>query len=126
MAAGSRARKSRPAANPLARLRKICLALPAVEEKAAWGAPTWRVKGKIFAMFDDHHDPDHVSVHCSAPDGAQEALMASDPKHFFRPPYTGGKGWIGIRLDTGLPWSTVAALIEEAHRTIATKRRRTR
>jgi uncharacterized protein YdhG (YjbR/CyaY superfamily) len=34
---------------PLARVRKICLALPEAHEKIAWGAPTFRVKDKQFA-----------------------------------------------------------------------------
>ena len=32
------------------RLRAICLALPEAVEQEAWGDPTWRVRGRIFAM----------------------------------------------------------------------------
>ena len=35
---------------PIDRLRAICLALPEAVEKEAWGDPTFRVQGKIFAM----------------------------------------------------------------------------
>src|SRR5262245_28835909 len=78
----------------VARLRKICMALPDVTEVIAWGEPTWR-RGKIFAMCDTyHHGSSHFSVHIPAPDGAQAALIDAEPERFFRPPYTGGKGWI--------------------------------
>jgi predicted DNA-binding protein (MmcQ/YjbR family) len=100
----------------IARLQRVCLALPDTTEVIAWGEPTWRVRGKIFAMLDDHHHgAEHVSVHLPAPVGAQAALIDTEPTRFFRPPYTGGKGWIGVVLDTDPDWGMVAALIEQAH-----------
>ena len=55
------------------RLREICNALPDTAEVLAWGEPTWRVSGKIFAQLDDHHHgAEHVSVWLPAPDGAQQ------------------------------------------------------
>ncbi len=123
MPAGAKTSGGRPKTSPVEKLRRICLALPGTEEKIAWGEPTWRVKGKIFAMLDDHHHgAEHLSVHCSASEGVQEALVTAEPEHYFRPPYVGGKGWLGIHLDTGLDWATVAALIEQAHDTTAAKR----
>jgi predicted DNA-binding protein (MmcQ/YjbR family) len=99
----------------LARLRAICMALPGVTEVVAWGEPTWR-RGKIFAMTDTyHHGSPHFSVHLPAPDGAQQALIDADPDRFFRPPYTGGKGWIGVVLDTDPDWDMVASLVQTAY-----------
>ena len=106
------------------RVRRICLALPEASEQEAWSEPTWRVKNKLFAQLDDHH---HGSPHCSvwlpAPLGLQETLVESDPDRFFRPPYVGHKGWIGVVLDTkphAKPdWKLVAALVEQAWRLIA-------
>lgn len=46
-------------------------------------------------------DDGRVSVWTKAPEGAQEVLIGAAPERFFRPPYVGPKGWIGIRLDTG-------------------------
>jgi hypothetical protein len=37
------------------RLRRVCMALPDVTEQEAWGEPTWRVRGKMFAMCDTYH-----------------------------------------------------------------------
>ena len=109
----------------LARVRKICLALPEATEKVAWGAPTFRVKNKLFVMFaNDHHGDGRIAIWCNAPEGAQEALVSAEPRHFFVPPYVGPGGWIGVRLDTGLDWKSVGALIEQAYRKTAPPRLR--
>jgi predicted DNA-binding protein (MmcQ/YjbR family) len=110
----------------LERLRAICMALPEVTEVVAWGELTWR-RGKIFAMSDTyHHGSAHFSVHLPAPDGAQAALIEADPARFFRPPYTGGKGWIGIVLDTEPDWEMVASLVRTAYDLVAPARPRRR
>jgi len=110
----------------LERLRAICMALPDVTEVVAWGELTWR-RGKIFAMSDTyHHGNPHFSVHLPAPDGAQAALIDADPDRFFRPPYTGGKGWIGVVLDTDPDWDMVASLVRTAHDLVAPARPRRR
>ena len=68
------------------------MALPDAVEKLSHGEPTWFAgKGKVFAMLDDHHHgAPHLSVCLPAGMGAQEALIESDPKRYFRPPYVGG------------------------------------
>jgi predicted DNA-binding protein (MmcQ/YjbR family) len=108
------------------RLREICLSLPDVTEQVAWGEPTWRA-GKIFAMCDTyHHGSKHLSVHLAAPPGAQAALIDADPDRFFVPPYVGGKGWIGVVLDTHPDWDMVASLVATARELIALAPRRSR
>jgi hypothetical protein len=122
----SAARKAAPkigSGAALARLRKLCLALPETTEKEAWGTPTFRVRGKMFAMFsDNHHGDGFLAVWSKAPLGAQEALVEADPEHFFRPPYVGPSGWVGIHLDKGLSWEEIADLLEDGWRTAAPKR----
>jgi hypothetical protein len=101
------------------RLRRICMALPDVTEKIAWGESTWRA-GKIFAQMDTHHHgADHVAVWLPARPGVQEELVEDDPAHFFRPPYVGHKGWIGVRIDNKPDWSAVAGLVADAYREVA-------
>ena len=116
----------KPAGDPdkvLALLRKVCLSLPDTEEKIAWGESTFRVHGKLFAMFsNNHHGDGRIAVWCNAPPGAQQDLVAADPKHFFVPPYVGVGGWIGINLNTKLPNGALAALLEQAYRTTEEKR----
>jgi predicted DNA-binding protein (MmcQ/YjbR family) len=127
--------KARPPAAParvpsgaraVARIRKLCLALPEAVEKPSHGEPTWFAgeKGRVFAMLDDHHHgAEHLSVWVPLPLGAQEALIARDPARFFRPPYVGGKGWVAIVLDGAPDWEEVARLVAEAHATVARPRR---
>ena len=124
-AAGKPARR-KPAtrARVLARLRAICLALPEAQERLSHGEPTWFAgKGKVFAMLDDHHHgAEHISVWLPAGLGAQEALVDSDPRRYFRPPYVGHRGWLGVRLDVDPDWEEMAAICVEAYRQVAPKK----
>ena len=107
------------------RLRAICLALADTTEKVAWGEPTWRVRGKLFAQLDDHHHgADHLAVWLPAPLGEQEAMIFTDPARFFRPPYVGHRGWVGVRLDGRPDWTVVAKLVKQAYGLVAASARR--
>ncbi|NJP32823.1 MmcQ/YjbR family DNA-binding protein [Micromonospora thermarum] len=109
----------------LERVRAICLALPEVTERPSHGSPTWFVRGKsVFVTLhaDGHHADDFPHLWCAAPPGAQEALTAADPGRFFRPPYVGGRGWLGVRLDGPVDWPEIAELCEDAYRVIAPRR----
>jgi len=115
----------RTARTSVERLRRICLALPETTEKIAWGEPTWRVKGKLFAQLDDHHHgADHLAVWLPAPLGEQESLIFLDAERFFRPPYVGGRGWVGVRIDGRPDWKVVASLVQQAYREVAPPRLR--
>ena len=106
------------------RLRGICMPLPEVTERPSHGAPTWFVRGKssfVTLWADGHHDNQFPHLWCAAPPGAQQELAASHPERFFRPPYVGGRGWIGVRLDRDLAWDAVAGAIEEAYIRVAPK-----
>jgi len=106
------------------RLRAICLALPDTTETRAWSEPTWRVRGKLFAQLDDHHPgADHLAVWLPAPLGEQEAMIFVDPVRFFRPPYVGQRGWVGVRMDRRPNWTVVTKLVKQAYGLIATPRR---
>ena len=128
-AASSRRARRRAARTPVDRLRAICLALPDTTEKVAWGEPTWRVRGRLFAQLDDHHHgAEHLAVWLPAPLGEQEALVQKDPARFFRPPYVGPRGWVGVRIDGRPSWAQVTTLVEQAYRQVAPRvgRRRRR
>lgn len=112
-----------PRRKPIERVRAICLALPEATEKLAWGEPTFRVGGRIFAQYEDnHHDSGIVGLWLNAPDGMQEFLVAQDPARFYRPKYVGHKGWIGVRMEGDVPWEHVAELVRESYRLTAPKR----
>jgi hypothetical protein len=120
----SRRRPLRPK-SPVERLRAICLALPDTSEKVAWGEPTWRVGGKLFAQLDDHHHgADHLAVWMPAPLGEQESMIFLDPDRFFRPPYVGQRGWVGVRIDRRPNWTLIASLVKQAYLEVAPPRLR--
>jgi len=108
----------------LDRLRKICMALPESVEKLSHGEPTWFAgKGKVFAMFDNHHHgAEHLAVWLPQPLGAQEALIEADPERFFRPPYVGPSGWVGVVLDTKPDWGMVSEMVREAYMFVASQK----
>jgi Family of unknown function (DUF5990) len=86
--------------DPLPRLRELCLSLPETTERLSHGEPTWFIRDKkTFVMYANRHHDDRVAFWCAAPAGAQEALVGNDDAHFFRPPYVGGRGWLGVYLD---------------------------
>jgi hypothetical protein len=118
-----RAAKAPGSARALDRLRRICLALPEATEKLAWGEPTFRVRGKLFAQLDDHHHgADHFAVWLAAPLGAQEMLVYADPARYFVPPYVGPRGWVGVRLDGVVDWAAVTRLARDAYLQVAPRR----
>jgi predicted DNA-binding protein (MmcQ/YjbR family) len=105
------------------RLRKICLALPQAGERLSHGEPTWFAgKGKVFAMLDNHHHgSSHLGVWLPQPPDAQHVLISADPERFYRPPYVGPRGWVGIVLDTKPDWDMVERLVHEAFVHVASK-----
>jgi len=106
-------------------VRRICTALPEVTERPSHGAPTWFVRGRasfVTLWRHGHHQHDFPHLVCAAPPGVQEELVATEGDRFFRPPYVGSRGWLGLRLDVGLDWDEVAAVCEEAYRVVAPRR----
>jgi hypothetical protein len=104
------------------RLRAICLTLPEVNERPSHGAPAFFVRDKksfLTLWASGHHDDDFPHLWCAAPPGAQAELVSGAPDRFFRPPYVGGRGWIGVRLDGDIDWAEIAELCEDAYRAVA-------
>jgi hypothetical protein len=103
------------------RVRRICLALPSATEKLSHGEPTFFVK-KVFAMCsNNHHHDGHIAVVIPAAIGIQEMLIKTSPKKFYKPPYVGSSGWVGIELDR-VSDKELAFHIQEAWRLIAPKK----
>lgn len=115
-------RPSEPAI--LERLRSICTALPEVAEKTSHGERAWSVgsgrRMRQFATTWDHHHDDRNAVVMAAPPGAQQQLIEARPELYFRPPYVGSKGWIGIYLDRGpIDWDLIEVHLGDAHAVVA-------
>ncbi|MEU8675257.1 MmcQ/YjbR family DNA-binding protein [Streptomyces sp. NPDC048560] len=76
-------------------VRTIALSLPDTAEKLAWGQPTFRVAGKIFAGLGD--DDTTMGVKCPMEDRAE--LIASEPEKFFtREGHDDNYAWVRVRL----------------------------
>jgi hypothetical protein len=105
------------------RVRTICMGLPSVTERMSHGAPAF-FAGRQFLMLwpDGHHDHTFPHFWCAAAPGVQDELVTSEPDRFFRPPYVGGRGWLGLRLDGEVDWDEIAIVCEDAFRAVASKK----
>jgi hypothetical protein len=111
--------------SPLPKLRRIALALPEAHEVEAWGAPTFRVKNKLFAMYaasGNEHTEGRASVWIKAAKENQALMIRAQPKKYFKPPYVGPSGWVGVYLDASPDWDEVRELLKDAWRMTAPKR----
>lgn len=113
----------KPFARQLQRVRRLCLALPNTSEKISHGEPTFFTKTGVFAMFaNNHHNDGHVAVWLPASPGQQAALIEEVPTTYFRPPYVGTSGWIGVELDQ-VTDEVLDAHIRRAWQMIAAKKK---
>lgn len=105
----------------LRRVRRICAAMPESTEKLSHGEPTFFVRKKVFAMFaNNHHNDGHIAVWIPARPGLQAMLIKASPETFFKPPYVGVRGWVGIELDC-ISDEELASHVREAWRLVAPK-----
>jgi hypothetical protein len=120
-----RAKKAVAKKSAVERLRDICLGLPETSEVEAWGEPTFRVKGKIFAMHASsgtHHSPDRPAVWILSVSVEQDFVIRARPDRYFKPPYVGPSGWIGAWLDRNPPWNEIEELVRDGWRRRAPKK----
>jgi hypothetical protein len=105
----------------LRRVRRICTSLPETSEKLSHGEPTFFVRKKVFCMYaNNHHNDGHIAVWIPAAPGLQPSLIKTSPKVYFKPPYVGVKGWVGIEL-AQIDDDDLAVHIREAWEMIAPK-----
>ncbi|MEO7793576.1 MAG: MmcQ/YjbR family DNA-binding protein, partial [Thermoanaerobaculia bacterium] len=52
----------------------------------------------------------------------QEMRIAADPERFFRPPYVGPSGWVGVQLDRRVSWKMVEEMLIGGWRLVAPKK----
>ena len=110
----------------LDRVRRFCLALPNTSEKLSHGAPTfWAGKRTFGSYWNNHHHDGHIALLLPAETGEQERLIQSDPVTYYRPPYVGPAGWVGINLDQ-IDDEELGVHILEAYRLTMKKQSRTR
>jgi len=108
-------------------VREIALALPEVNERLSHGAPCFFIQNKrpLCYYHDDHRGDGRISLWFPARPGAQKEMVRAEPGRFFKPQASaagGFKDWLGVFLDTGqIDWKEIAALLEEAFRSVAPK-----
>lgn len=114
------------AADALDRLRQAALALPEADEKLSHGMPAFFIrKGKMFAYFWHHHHGDDVTAAIVKTSGIEEqaTLIDLEPDLYYRPPYFGASGWIGIHLDQPhIDWDRVADRVAISWELVAPRR----
>jgi hypothetical protein len=105
----------------LARLRRICTSIPGTIEKVSHGEPTFFTPKRVFAIFaDNHHCDGRIAVWLPTAAGVQAALIEEAPETYFRPPYVGVNGWVGVELSK-VDDEQLGALIREAFRFVDLK-----
>ncbi len=104
----------------LATIRTLALALPETDEATPFGDPWFRVCGKMFCCFTSHHDKPALVVKV----GRENLdLFLGDPR-FFKSPYIGRAGWVGLILDTPVHWDEIRALVRDSYNRVAPKKLR--
>lgn len=108
----------------LERVREICLALPEVSERLSHGSPSFFIRGRktLVSFVDDHHGDGILGLWCPAFAGVQQELVEQEPDRFFRPPYVGPSGWVGVRLDREVDWDEVRQIILDSYRKVGPKK----
>ena len=100
------------------RVRRICASIPGTLEKISHGEPTFFTPNRVFAMFSNNHHADgHVALLVPAGPGVQAALIEEAPDVYYRPPYVGVSGWVGVELKK-VDDEQLGALIREGYRII--------
>jgi len=108
----------------MARVMRICHALPEGRHEIHAKHATFLVRDKVFAYYlNDHHGDGIIGVVCKVPPGENEALIAAQPAKFYMPSYVGPRGWVGLRLDiAGVDWNEVAELVTTSYKLNAPNR----
>ena len=104
----------------LGMVRSAALRLPDTSERPSHGGPAFFIRDKsCFVMFlDDHHDDGRLAIWCAAPDGVQVEMVETEPDRFFRPPYVGHRGWLGVHL-LRVQQDELDAIVLDAFRAVA-------
>lgn len=106
------------------KIQNLCHSFPGTSERLSHGTPTFYIgdKRSFLQYWVNHHNDEKIALWGSAADGVQSILIDSKPEIYFRPPYVGHLGWVGLRLDRDAIWSEISGLIEDAYLNRAPKK----
>ena len=100
-------------------VRALSLALPEAEEKLAWGNPTFRIRGKIFAALA----ADDASIGVKCPKAERDELILAEPDKFFiRPGHDDNFNWLRVRLAALEDLAELRAILLDSWRQAAPRR----
>ncbi|MFE7115451.1 MmcQ/YjbR family DNA-binding protein [Streptomyces sp. NPDC057654] len=100
-------------------VRAIALSLPETLEKLAWGRPTFRVGGKIFASLAD----DDTSMGVKCPKEERAELIAAEPEKFFlRPGHDDNYDFMRVRLAALEGADELRAILVDSWRQVAPRK----
>ena len=106
----------------LARVRRICNEIPGTVERISHGERTFFTPKRVFVMFaNTHHNDGRLAVWIPAAPGVQEGLMEEALNTYFRPPYVGVRGWVGVEL-AKVDDEQIGELIRGAFRFVGAKK----
>lgn len=100
----------------VAKVRGLCGDYPGVtEEIDKFGHTSFRVAKKPFIIIGESEET--VTLNIKADPGTQAILIKQGA--FYRTPYIGQHGWVGIDAPGAGKWKQLAELIEDAYRSAA-------
>lgn len=96
-------------------VQEICLSFPGVTAFETHGHTGFKTSKRMFAWYVvNHHGDNRMGLQVFAGYEMQQSCLeeasAAGKEIFYLPAYTGGKGWLGMELNRGLPWSRVYEL----------------
>ena len=97
----------------------ICLGFPETSAVESHGHVGFKARKRMFAWYTvNHHGDNRIGLQLFSGHQLQQACLEEDAEtgkgSFYLPAYTAGKGWVGMELNLGLPWSTVYDLTRGA------------
>jgi predicted DNA-binding protein (MmcQ/YjbR family) len=102
----------------LAALRRICGALPEVEEGTQMGSVVWRTRKRSFAMLYDYGKGLAAQFWVGI---ERQGPLGMDPRYSI-PPFMGHKGWIALDLREGVDARELRELALDSYRHFASRR----
>jgi len=100
----------------IAKLRKVCLALPNATETEAWGHPTFRIRNKIFCVYGGYDDQPNITLKVGKP---ALGIFLEDAR-YWKASHIGNQGWISMNAKN-LDWEELTELIRGSYDLIAAK-----
>jgi predicted DNA-binding protein (MmcQ/YjbR family) len=110
-----------PAAAALARLRRLCAGWDGLAESASFGHPTFRVRGKPFAVLDRYGG--HDCLWLKVPPAGRASLLATPG--WFPAPYDPRHTALCVRLEA-IDWRRIRPQLQISYALVARQPARSR